>query len=181
MDGSILVRTLKTEELTADQKSKVIDVCIAANDDEGFKDLFAVYFPSGARHFLGYVGAELVSHAVVSIRWAQPEGMHELSTAYVDAVATSPAFQSRGCGSAVMRQLAADTGDFEIACLQTEREGFYARLGWEIWRGPLAGRGEDGLILTPDQRGVMVLRLPRTPPIDLDAAMTIECQRERIW
>ena len=54
-------------------------------------------------------------------------------------------------------------------------------LGWEEWRGPLAGRSDDGLIATPDQRGVMVLQLPNTPPLDLDAALTIETQRERIW
>jgi hypothetical protein len=27
----------------------------------------------------------------------------------------------------------------------------------------------------------MVLRLPNTPPLDLDAALTIERQGERIW
>jgi hypothetical protein len=37
------------------------------------------------------------------------------------------------------------------------------------------------VIPTPDQRGVMVLRLANTPPVDLDAALTIECQPERIW
>jgi len=181
VNRSIVVRTLATEELTADQRSSVIDVCIAAHDNEGFKNLFTVFIPSGGRHFLGYLGAELVSHAVVTTRWAQPEGLRELKTAYVDAVATLPLFQSRGCASAVMRHLAADIGDFELSCLETERIGFYERLGWEVWRGSLAGRSEQGLIPTPDQRGVMVLRLPRTPPIDLEMALTIECQRERIW
>ena len=80
-----------------------------------------------------------------------------------------------------MRQLAAAIDDYEIACLQTDRPGFYERLGWEVWRGPLAGRGEDGLIPTPEQRGVMVLRLPRTPPLDLDTLLTIEPQPNRIW
>jgi aminoglycoside 2'-N-acetyltransferase I len=65
--------------------------------------------------------------------------------------------------------------------LQTDRVGFYERLGWELWQGPLAGRGEDGLIPTPDQQGVMVLRLPRTPPLRLDTRLTIEPQPERIW
>lgn len=181
MSGSIVVRMLATEDLSADQRSSVIDVCIAAHDNEGFKNLFTIFIPSGGRHFLAYLGAELVSHAVVTTRWAQPEGHRELKTAYIDAVATLPPFQSRGYSSAVMRRLAAGITDYEIACLQTERPGFYERLGWEVWRGPLAGRSEQGLIPTPDQRGVMVLRLPRTPPIDLEIAMTIECQRERIW
>ena len=104
-----------------------------------------------------------------------------LRTAFVDAVSTLPEYQGRGYGSAAMRRLAAEIGDYEIACLQTDRMAFYERLGWEVWRGPLAGRGEQGLIPTPDQRGVMVFRLPQTPPLDLDGQLTIERQPNRIW
>jgi len=96
-------------------------------------------------------------------------------------VSTLPAYEGQGCGSAVMRRLAAEIPDFEIGCLQTDIPGFYERLGWELWRGPLAGRGTDGLIPTPDQRGVMVLQLPSTPSLDLDALLTIEQQPDRIW
>ncbi len=80
-----------------------------------------------------------------------------------------------------MRRLADSVDDYEIACLQTDITAFYERLGWEAWRGPLAGRSEDGLIPTPEQRGVMVLRLPQTPPLDLDLGLTIERQPNRIW
>jgi aminoglycoside 2'-N-acetyltransferase I len=90
-------------------------------------------------------------------------------------------YQGRGYGSAMMRRLATEVGDYDIACLQTDIPVFYERLGWELWRGPLAGRSESGLIATPEQRGVMVRRLPRTPPLDLVAQLTIECQPERIW
>ncbi len=41
--------------------------------------------------------------------------------------------------------------------LGTEKPGFYERLGWELWRGALAGLSEHGLILT------------------------VECDGERIW
>ena len=123
-----------------------------------------------------------MAHAVVSTRWVQPEGQRELKTAYVDAVSTLPRYQGLGYGSEVMRRLAAEIGDYEIACLQTDEPSFYERLGWEVWRGPLAGRSADGgLIPTPDQRGVMVLRLHQTPALDLDAALSIECQPYRIW
>jgi aminoglycoside 2'-N-acetyltransferase I len=80
-----------------------------------------------------------------------------------------------------MRRLAAEIPGYEIGCLQTDIPGFYERLGWELWRGPLAGRGDDGLIPTPEQRGVMVLPLPSGPPLDLDSLLTIEVQPERIW
>jgi aminoglycoside 2'-N-acetyltransferase I len=71
--------------------------------------------------------------------------------------------------------------DYDIGCLQTDIPGFYERLDWELWRGPLAGRGVDGLIPTPEQTGVMVLRLPTTPSLDFDALLTIEQQQYRIW
>lgn len=104
-----------------------------------------------------------------------------LRTAYVDAVATAPERQGRGYGSRLMQYLAAGITDYEIACLESDRTGFYQRLGWEEWRGPLAGRDETGLALTPNQRGVMALRLPLTPTLDLDRGLSIERQGGRIW
>jgi aminoglycoside 2'-N-acetyltransferase I len=81
-----------------------------------------------------------------------------------------------------MRRLAAEIGDYELGCLQTDGPAFYARLGWELWRGPLGGRtGDGGIVPTPEQRGVMVLRTDRTPELDLDAPLTIEQQPDRIW
>jgi aminoglycoside 2'-N-acetyltransferase I len=175
------VEVFATEALSDTRRDAIIAVCIAAHDEESFRNLFLRYIPSGGRHFLGYVADELVSHAVVTTRGAQPDGRPVLRTAYVDAVSTLPAYQGMGYGSAVMRRLAAEIPDYEIGCLQTDKHGFYERLGWELWRGPLAGRGDDGLIPTPAQRGVMVLPLPSTPPLDLDTLLTIEVQPERIW
>jgi len=180
MPKELVLETVATEELTDDQRTAIIDVCVAAHDNEDFNNLFT-YIPSGGRHVVAWLGAECVGHAVATTRWAQPEGLPVLRTAYIDAVSTRPLAQSRGYGSAVMRRLAGDIEDYEISCLETDIPGFYERLGWELWRGPLAGRDDDGLIPTPDQRGVMVLRLPRTPPLDLDKGMTIECQASRIW
>ena len=171
---------INTEDLSVPQRASVIDVCVSAHDNNDFKNLLD-YISSGGRHFLAYRGSELVSHAMVTTRWLEPEGHRALRTAYVDAVATLPTAQRLGCASAVMRRLAADVPDYDIACLQTDHPGFFARLGWELWRGDLAGRGDDGLIPTPDQRGVMVLRLARTPPLDLDLQLTIEVQALRIW
>ncbi|MCE7982633.1 MAG: N-acetyltransferase [Caldilinea sp. CFX5] len=169
----------RTEDLDPTARAAIIQVCVAATQEEDFYNLFS-YIPSGGRHFLAYDGAQLVSHAVVTTRWLQPAGLPLLKTAYVDAVATFPAYQGQGFGSAVMQHLAAHIADYEIACLQTERQSFYARLGWEEWRGPLAGRGAEGLIPTPDQRGVMILRLAHTPPLTLDELLTIEVSG-RIW
>jgi aminoglycoside 2'-N-acetyltransferase I len=118
----------------------------------------------------------------VTTRWLQPEGHPLLKTAYIDAVSTLPRYQGLGYGSGLMRQLAIDIDrEYDVACLETERETFYERLGWQTWRGLLAGRSEEGLIPTPDQRGIMILQLSETPTLDLDSGLSIECQAGRIW
>lgn len=152
----------------------------AAHQEEDFKHLFS-YIPLGGRHFLAYQGEELVSHAVVTTRWLQPEEQPLLKTAYVDAVATLPSYQTQGYGAAVMQHLAENIADYEIACLETDIPAFYERLGWEVWRGTLGGRSEQGVIPTPEQTGIMILRLERTPMLNLDGELTIECTPGRIW
>ena len=181
MTESILINSDKTEQLTASTRAQIVQLCIVAHQEEDFKNLFT-YVASGGWHFLAYDGNQLVSHAMVTTRWLKPEGFPLLKTAYIDAVATLPAYQGRGYGSAVMRQLATEIDEeYILACLETELAFFYERLGWQTWRGPLAGRGEDGLIPTPEQRGIMILRLSQTPELDLDSVLTIECQTGRIW
>jgi aminoglycoside 2'-N-acetyltransferase I len=178
---NILVHSIQTEDLLEETRAAIIELCIAAHQEEDFRNLFK-YVPSGGWHCLAYCDNLLVSHAMVTTRWLQPEGCSLLKTAYVDAVSTLPAFQGQGYGSVVMRQLANDIDNkYAIACLETDREGFYERLGWKSWRGPLAGRSESGLVPTPEQHGIMVLRLSQTPPIDFDSMLTIECQPGRIW
>ena len=175
------VRSFKTEELDADTRNAIVNLCVMAHQEEDFKNLFS-YVPSGGWHFLAFQGEELVSHAMVTTRWLQPEGHPLLKTAYIDAVATLPTVQGRGHGSTLMRHLAGRIEDeYVIGCLETDRVEFYERLGWEFWRGPLAGRSEQGLIPTPEQKGIMVLRLSHTPALNLDSTLTIECQDERIW
>ena len=176
----MLLRTLRTRELDDATRSAVVRLCIDAHQEEDFENLFS-YLPSDGLHVLAEFGDELVGHAVVTTRWLQPLDLPLLRTAYVDAVATAPAHQQQGIGSAVMTQLASAVRDYDVACLETDRGSFYKRLGWEEWRGPLAGRSDEGLIPTPDQTGVMVLRLPRTPELDLDTLLTIEVHPARIW
>jgi aminoglycoside 2'-N-acetyltransferase I len=176
----MVLRTLRTSELDEAARSAVIRLCIDAHQEEDFRNLFT-YLPPDGLHVLADLGGECIGHAVVTTRWLQPLELPLLRTAYVDAVSTSPARQRQGVGSAVMSHLASALGDYDVACLETERVSFYARLGWEEWRGPLAGRTDEGLIPTPDQKGVMILRLPRTPELDLDTLLTIEVHPARIW
>jgi aminoglycoside 2'-N-acetyltransferase I len=181
MMDDFVVTAMRTEDISAVTRTQIIQVCVAAHREEDFKNLFS-YVPSGGWHFLAYQEDDLVSHALVTTRWLQPQGHLLLKTAYIDAVSTLPAYQGKGYGSALMRRLAADIdNEYAIACLETDRESFYDRLGWEAWLGPLAGRSDQGLVPTPEQRGVMVLRLSQTPALDLNSMLTIECQTGRIW
>ena len=167
-------------DLEAATRAAVVRVCLDAHDEPDFEHLFD-YLPEDRLHVLAYERDELVGHAVVTARWLQVGDGPMLRTGYVDAVSVAPRHQGRGVGSAVMRALAAAVVDYDVACLETERAGFFARLGWEEWRGPLAGRSEDGLIPTPDQTGIMILRLARTPALDRDAPLSIEAHATRIW
>ena len=176
----MVLRTLRTRELDEATRAAVVRLCIDAHQEGDFENLFS-YLPPDGLHVLAELGDELVGHAVVTTRWLQPLDRPLLRTAYVDAVSTAPAHQQQGIGSAVMTQLASAIGDYDVACLETDRVSFYERLGWEEWRGPLAGRSDDGLIPTPDQTGVMILRLPRTPELDSETLLTIEVQPARIW
>jgi aminoglycoside 2'-N-acetyltransferase I len=179
MSESIMVTSAHTEELNADTRASIIHVCRTAHQEDDFTHLFS-YIPSGGIHVLAYREQELVGHAVATTRWLQPEGLPLLRTAYVDAVATLPAYQGQGIGSALMRHLATVISDFEIACLATERVSFYARLGWEVWRGPLAARCATELLPTTDEKGIMILRLARTPPLDVESLLVVEYDG-RIW
>jgi len=177
-----VVQSFKTEELDPETRIAIVNLCVLAHQEEDFKNLFA-YVPSGGWHFLAFQDDQLVSHALVTTRWLQPEGQPVLKTAYIDAVATLPSAQGQGHGSALMRHLAsAIDREYSIGCLATDDQvRFYERAGRELWRGPLGGLSEQGLVPTPEQKGIMVLRLSQTPALNLDSTLTIECQGERIW
>src|SRR5688572_176402 len=119
---SELVRVVfaRTENLDADTRASIIEVCRIAHQEDDFVRLFS-YIPSGGLHVLAYCADQLVSHAVATTRWLQPQGLPLLRTAYIDAVSTLPAHQGRGIGSSVMQQLASGLSEYEIACLETDR------------------------------------------------------------
>ena len=176
----LVLRTMRTHELDAGARRRVVRLCVDAHDEQDFENLFS-YLPPEGLHVLAFLGERLVGHAVVTTRWLQAGDGPPMRTAYVDAVATAPSEERRGIGSAVMRHLASVVDDFDIACLETDRVGFYERLGWREWPGPLGGRSAEGPIPTPDQTGVMILRLRRTPPLDTRELLTVEAHPARIW
>lgn len=163
--------------LSAAQRAAILELCRAAYEED--IGLIWDLFPD-AMHVLGYLEATLVSHALWVTRWLQVGTGPLLRTAYVELVATAPAHQGRGFATAVMRRLQAAVLDYDLAALCPAVPAWYARLGWETWRGPLAIRTDAGLLPTPDEL-VMVLRLPNTPPLDLDAPLSAEWRPGEVW
>ena len=139
MTDRLTIQTSRTDDLPVATRLAIVHLCTEAYQKDLSPNFSSI--PPDGLHSLGYFGDQLVSHAVVTTRWLQPEKMPMLRTAYVDAVATSPTHQGRGFGSAVMRHL----------------------------------------VPTQDQKGIMILRLPRTPALNLEVLLTIECQPGRIW
>lgn len=174
---SITFELISGEALSAFDRQAVLDLCTAAYEEDFLPYLELLPHPV---HLLARRGDVLMSHAAWVTRWLQVSEGELLRTAYVEAVATAPEYQRQWFGSAVMRQLLNYLGDFEIAALSPSDSRFYERLGWELWRGPLAVRTDEGLTFTPDEE-VMMYRLPRTPKLDLNALLIIEWRQGEVW
>lgn len=183
MDGArrtslMQVEYVETPALDDDQRRAVLELCRVAYEEDLARYLWDI---GPGLHALGRVDGALVAHAMIVPRQLETAG-HVLQTAYVELVATHPRAQRRGYGSAVLHALAGRMDPYDIAALSPSDVRFYARLGWEPWRGPLAVRTADGLVTSPPDEQVMVLRLPRTPvALDLDAALSVEWRPGEVW
>jgi aminoglycoside 2'-N-acetyltransferase I len=136
----------------------------------------------GATHVLGRLGGQLVAHALWVTRWLQAGTLPIMRTAYIEGVATERAHRNRGFATTVMRRVATEIHDFDLAALSPFSVAWYARLGWEPWRGPLYIRTRHGRLRTPAFDGrVMILRLPNTPVLDLDAPLCAEWREGELW
>ncbi len=133
------------------------------------------------RHVLLHRDGRLVSHAMFVVRRLYVGGDLELDAAYVELVATEPAEQNQGYGSAVMQRLIEEVDAFDLAALSAAEPTFYEQLGWEFWRGPLFVRTAAGPEASPDE-SVMVYRLPRTPTsLDLSEPLSIDWRPGEVW
>jgi aminoglycoside 2'-N-acetyltransferase I len=104
-----------------------------------------------------------------------------LSCAYVEAVATPVALQRRGLGTQVLRALPPLLEAFDIAALSPSEPAFYARSGWETWRGPLFCLQGGQRLATPGE-DVMIHRLPRTPGLlDLTDELEADWREGDVW
>ena len=173
----LTLNVIKKQDISENEYSEILDLCTRAYgvDFQPFLETF-----HNATHILGRYHGQLVTHALWVTRLLQYPGYPPWRTAYVEAVATDEQYRNRGFASLVMKKIAEEIEDFEVGALSTGRFGFYSRLGWMSWRGPLSVRKNDKLIPTPDDT-VMVLSLPKTPRIDIDKPLSIEWREGELW
>ena len=165
------------DALTSEQTDQIIALC-----SEVFRLDYAFYMNLDLPcvHVLGYAGERLVAHALWLTRRLQVGVGPWFEAAYVEGVATHADFRRQGYGSAVMRRLQEEIGGFDLGALSPSEPGWYERLGWERWRGPLC-IVKDGIAeLTPDEC-VLIYRTPRTCALDLTAPLTGEWRPFEPW
>jgi aminoglycoside 2'-N-acetyltransferase I len=171
------IRLIRSGELTAELEAEILTMCNRAFEED-LQPLFRTF--TGATHVVAVLEGAIVSHAMWVTRWLQLGDEALLRTAYVEMVATDPRFERRGLATSVMQHLAKNITDFDLGALCPAEPGLYLKLGWVFWRGPLFIRQHGGLLTTSDER-VMVLALPRTPRLDLDAPLSAEWRAGELW
>ena len=126
-----------------------------------------------------FSGERLASHALWIERRLHLRG-GTLCAAFVEAVATEPAFQRRGFATSALRALAGAIAGYDVGALSPSDVGFYQRLDWERWRGPLWAIRDDLWVRQFDETA-MILRTGATPPLDLDADLAVDWREGEVW
>jgi len=166
--------------LSRGARSEIIELCESAYEED-FSRLFEL-LPGSVHVLARSEHGSLVSHAAWVPRSLHPGGFPILRT---EAVATTPKQRRRGFATAVLRRVASEIAKqtvWELGALSPSDPAFYARLGWELWKGPLAIRNGGALEPTPGDERVMILRLPRTPmTLDVSAKLTAEWRDGELW
>lgn len=178
------LRRLHTDQLTAPEVAAIHELmrrAFGSDPEDAFTEEDWQHAVGGL-HFVLYVGDQIVSHASVVERELHVAG-RPLRTGYVEAVATQPDRQGMGHGSQVVGEVNEYVAaNFELGALGTSSQGFYERLGWQVWAGPTFVRTMAGDERTADEDGgILVLLTPATPPLDLSSAISCEWRPGDVW
>jgi aminoglycoside 2'-N-acetyltransferase I len=167
-----VIRVERSAALVAADWTTLTDLCVAAfNEDwDGYWESIG----PGVHVIAENPERGIVAHAAIVERLLYP-GDATLRAGYVEAVAVVPDLQRKGLGTEVMEIIngMVDEG-YELGALGTGSHGFYAQLGWVIWRGPTWIRERDGsLQRSSDEDGDIMVRLTQMTPPDLDLSLPI--------
>lgn len=170
-------------------------VVLTTTPPAGLRALLDAAFADGFddddwEHGLGGVHAavldhdDLVAHAAVVPRRIEAAGRTFAEAGYVENVAAHPGRRGRGAGGAAMAAVNEVLHErHELGVLSTSAHDFYARLGWERWRGPSSVRRPDGsLERTADEDdGIMVLRFGPSEGLDLAGPIVCDARPGDDW
>lgn len=148
---AIRLTTLRTALLDATARDAVVQLCVDAHGLDDFRNLFSLLPPDGL-HILASGTFGLIGHAVVTTRQLQVDDGPLLRTAYVDAVSVLPSLQGQGVGRAVMTHLSGQIGDYDIACLETDKPGFTRSSAGNAGSVPSPGGTTTGHAFPPPAR-----------------------------
>jgi aminoglycoside 2'-N-acetyltransferase I len=171
------IAVIAQQELSPLQRAEIVELCSQAYQED-FSSIVQLPYDRPF-HVLAYANGDLVSHALWFTRILNYNGI-PLRSAYIEAVATQPAYQGRGYASMLLRSLASAIASYDIGALSPSDPAFYSRLGWELWRGDLFAVTDVDTVATPEYR-VMILRLPRTPALDLTGNLAAPWREGDIW
>ena len=138
----------------------------------------------GGTHVLALEGDKAVAHGAVVPRWLVA-GERGVRSGYVEGVATREDRRGRGLGTLVMREVGRVVEEgYELGALAdgSRIPGFYQRLGWETWRGPTFVAAPAGTVRTAeDDGGILVLRTPASPELDLGDPLVCDWRAGDVW
>ena len=180
MTNCINFEKVTAKKLNNADHAEILAMCnVAYGEDVSL--LFAAY--KADVQVLARAGSVLVGHVMIVTHWLQVGNGALLRTAYIELVATAQEYRNQGIGTRMMQKLAqyATECDYDLAALCPADTGLFNNLGWEYWRGPLSIRPNvlpgtketPALLPTPEER-VMILRLPKTPPLNLNHRLSAE-------
>ncbi len=165
-------------QLLEADKAEILALCSLAYEEDAAPWLTTLVDPV---HVIGRIEGRIISHAAWVERRLEPANLGVLRAAYIEAVATLPKAQGRGHSAKILIALSQLLGEFDIAALSPSDATFYARLGWELWKGELSVQLSSGPVASPGE-AVMILRLPKTPmALDITAPLAIDGRDGESW
>jgi aminoglycoside 2'-N-acetyltransferase I len=172
------IQVVNYKNISATLRRDIISLCNRAYG-ENLEPLFETFVEPS--HILGYCDGLLVSHALWVTRYLQAGMEPVMRTAYIEFVSTDPIYRRRGYARSVMHHLIGEIQDYDLAALSPFNVEYYSHLGWELWRGPLFIRQNGNLLTSPEDEEVMIYRLHKTPPLDLNASLLAEWREGELW
>ena len=163
-----------SEAVDATTRAELRDLWARAFGDR-FDDHDAEHAYGGV-HVLAYDGERVVGHASAVPREIRFGDAPWRTVGYVEAVATAPARQCQGVGTALMTRLHDEiAARWPVALLSTGRAtAFYERLGWQRWRGLSLTETTSGVVADGEHGGLMVWCAD--PSVGVEVTSSVTCR-----